>query len=68
LIELNLSANLVSGSEAVCIIASSIHWHTSKVIRGQAEAMISAMTCTSSRWTDRWPFKDAMQMPIVRKP
>ena len=68
LIELNLSANLVSGSEAVCIIASSIHWHTSKEIRDQAEAMIAAMTCSTSRWTDRWPFKDAMQMPIVGNP
>ena len=68
LIELNLSANLVSGSEAVCIIASSIHWHTSKEIRDQAEAMIAAMTCSNSRWTDRWPFKDAMQMPIVGDP
>jgi hypothetical protein len=68
LIELNLSANLVSGSEAVCIIASSIQWHTSKEIRGHAEAMIAAMTCSSPRWTDRWPFKDAMQMPIVRQP
>ena len=68
LIELNLSANLVSGSEAVCIIASSIHWHTSKEIRDQAEGMIAAMTCASSRWTDRWPFKDAMQMPIVGGP
>jgi hypothetical protein len=68
LIELNLSANLVSGSEAVCIIASSIHWHTSKEIRDQAEAMIAAMTCSNPRWTDRWPFKDAMQMPIVADP
>jgi len=68
LIELNLSANLVSGTEAVCIIASSIHWHTSKEIRDQAEAMIAAMTCSNSRWTDRWPFKDAMQMPIVGDP
>ena len=68
LIELNLSANLVSGSEAVCIIASSIHWHTSKEIRSQAEAMIAAMTSSSSRWTDRWPSKDALQMPIVREP
>ena len=68
LIELNLSANLVSGSEAVCIIASSIHWHTSKEIRDQAEGMIAAMTCSNSRWTDRWPFKDAMQMPIIVDP
>jgi len=68
LIELNLSANLVSGTEAVCIIASSIHWHTSKEIRDQAEGMIATMTCSSSRWIDRWPFKDAMQMPIVGDP
>ena len=68
LIELNLSANLVSGTEAVCIIASRIHWHTSKEIRDQAEAMIAAMTCSNSCWTDRWPFKDAMQMPIVADP
>ena len=68
LIELNLSANLVRGTEAVCIIASSIHWHTSKEIRDQAEAMIASMTCSNSRWTDRWPFKDAMQMPIVGNP
>jgi hypothetical protein len=53
---------------AACIIASSIQWHTSKEIRGQAEAMIAAMTCSSPRWTDRWPFKDAMQMPIIRQP
>jgi len=68
LIELNLSANLVSGSESVCIIASSIHWHTSKEIRDQAEMMIATMTCSNSHWTDRWPFKDAMQMPIVADP
>ena len=68
LIELNLSANLVSGSESVCIIASSIHWHTSKEIRDQAEMMIATMTCSNSHWTDRWPFKDAMQMPIVGNP
>jgi hypothetical protein len=66
-IEVNLSANLVSGSEAICIVASNINWHTSKEIRNQAEAMIATMTCNSSRWADQWPFKDAMQMP-VRKP
>jgi hypothetical protein len=68
LIELNLSANLVSGLEAVCMVASSIHWHTSKEIRDQAEGMIAAMTCSSSRWAERWPFKASMQMPISRQP
>ena len=68
IIEVNLTANLVSGSETVCIIASNIHWHTSKEIRNQAEGMAAAMACLGPRWVDQWPSKDAMQMPIVRKP
>jgi hypothetical protein len=30
--------------------------------------MITAMTYPSSRWSDQWPFKGAMQMPIVEDP
>jgi hypothetical protein len=66
LIELNLCANLVSGSEAVCIIASSINWHTSKEIRDQAEGMIARMTGTGVRWAKQWPFRDTLQMPVIK--
>jgi hypothetical protein len=65
LIEINLSASLVSGSDAVCVVASNINWHTSREIRSQAEAMIATMTSTGSRWAAQWPFKDAMRMPVV---
>ena len=67
-IEVNLTAHLVSGSETVCVVARNIHWHTSKEIRNQAEGMAAAMACLGPRWVDQWPSKDAMQMPIVRKP
>lgn len=67
-IEVNLSANLVSGSEAICIVASNINWHTSGKIRGAAEALIDDMV-GGSRSKDYWPFKDAMRLPVelVRK-
>jgi hypothetical protein len=63
-IEVNLSANLVSGIEAICIVASSINWHTSGRIRGTAEAMIDEMIGRSNRLKNNWPFKDPMRLPI----
>ena len=67
-IEINLTANLVSGSDVVCVVAAKINWHTSKEIRTRAETMIASMTCASSHWADQWPFKDTLQMPVVRGP
>ena len=64
-IEINLTGNLVSGTEAVCVIASKITWHTSREIRHWAEAKVSAM-CEGSQWVNRWPFTEPMQMPVSR--
>ena len=58
--------NLVSGAEAVCIVAASINWHTLKEIQDQAEGVIAKMTCKSARWVDQWLFRDSIQMPVVR--
>lgn len=63
-IEVNLSANLISGTEAVCMVASSINWHTSGKVRGAAEAMIDEMMGNSVRSKNSWPFRDAMQLPV----
>lgn len=65
-IEVNLSANLISGTEAICMVASSINWHTSARVRGAAEAMIDEMV-GNSQSNGYWPFKNAMRMPIVRE-
>jgi hypothetical protein len=63
-IEVNLSANLVSGADAICMVASSINWHTSARIRGAAEAMIDEMVRDLARSTNNWPFRDAMHLPV----
>jgi hypothetical protein len=65
-IELNVSANLVSGASVNCVVASSIHWHTSKLIRDMAENMIADLTSDGSRsWSKRWPSTDIMQLPVT---
>ena len=66
-IEVNLTANLGSGTEAVCVVAANINWHTSKDIRNQAEGMIARMTCKGARWVEQWPFRDSIQMPVARR-
>ena len=67
-IEINLSANLISGSEAICMVASKITWHTSRDVRLRAERMIAEMTCNGVRWSsDCWPFTNPMQMPVRKK-
>ena len=66
-IEVNLAASLISGAEAVCMVAGTINWHTSKEIRNQAEAMIEAMSNDGSAQTpERWPFKGILQLPVRR--
>jgi hypothetical protein len=65
-IELNVSANLVSGASVNCVVASSIHWHTSKLIRDLAESMSAELTSDGSRnWSKRWPSNDIMQLPVT---
>jgi hypothetical protein len=67
--EVSVTANLVSGSETICAIASNISWHTSKEIRNKAENMIARMTGSGARWAEQqWPFRDVLQMPINLKP
>lgn len=67
-IEVNLSANLVSGTEVICIVASNNNWHTSGKIQGAAEALIDD-TVGDSHSKGYWPFKDAIRLPVepVRK-
>ena len=63
-IMINLCGSLVSSSEAICVVASSIHWHTSAQIRITAEAMIEELKIVGNKKLPTWPFKDAMRLPI----
>jgi hypothetical protein len=72
-IEMNLSANLVSGTESNCVVASSILWHTSTKIRRTAETMIGELIGSSGRGMHRksslvWPFQESMRLPVNRQP
>ncbi len=72
-IEINLTANLVSGSRMTCPIAAKIIWHTSSKIRAQAEFMIAAMAGNGKysshshgrSWTDQWPSRETMKIPVT---
>jgi hypothetical protein len=70
-IEINLTANLVSGNRMTCPIAAKIIWHTSGRIRGQAEAILSAMNVNAhgngrsrgQTWSANWPSRETMKIP-----
>jgi hypothetical protein len=53
-IEINLIANLVSGSHLTCPLAAKITWHTSRKIRTQAESMMSGL---------KWPSQKILKFP-----
>ena len=65
-IEINLTANLVSGPQAACIVANSITWHTSKAVRDLAEPAIARMIGDHARWETRWPSSEPLTFPVER--
>ena len=65
-IEINLTANLVSGPQAACIVANSITWHTSKAVRNLAEPMIARMIGDHAHWETRWPSSEPLTFPVER--
>ena len=66
IIEINLTANLVSGPQAACIVANSITWHTSKAVRDLAEPAIARMIGDHARWETRWPSSEPLIFPVER--
>jgi|WetSurMetagenome_2_1015567.scaffolds.fasta_scaffold86492_2 hypothetical protein len=66
-IEVNVTANLVSGNRMTCTVASKINWHTSSKIRTQAETTSAAMGGNNhghSR-SAQWPFQESMKIPVT---
>jgi len=72
-IEINLTANLVSGNRMTCPIAAKIIWHTSSRIRAQAESMVAEMAGNGKdhghgrdrSWASRWPSRETLKIPVT---
>jgi hypothetical protein len=62
-IQVNIRGSLVSNESTSCIVADSIIWHTSELIRSDAERLIAKMT-SDARLTSHWPAKTEMALPV----
>lgn len=62
-IQVNVRGSIISDESTSCIVADSIHWHTSEQIRVDAERLVSKMF-SSSGLTARWPTKIEMVLPV----
>ena len=62
-IQVNIRSSLISNATTSCIVADSIIWHTSELIRSDAERLIAKMT-SNARLTTQWPMKTEMTLPI----
>lgn len=59
-------ASLISDVDTSCIVANSIIWHTSELIRSDAERLIYKMT-SDTRLTAQWPSKNKISLPVNGK-
>lgn len=60
-IQLSISANLVSATEATYLVAKSLTWHTSPTIMAEAENMIKAMA--RGKQVINWPSNSKIALP-----
>jgi len=65
-IQVNIMASLISDVDTSCIVADSIIWHTSELIRSDAERLIYKMT-SDTRLTAQWPSKNKISLPVNGK-
>ncbi len=63
-LQVNVTSHLVSGVFSSCVVAKSIQWHTSKLVREKAERMITEMTFGKGKLTDQWPSTEPMELPV----
>lgn len=65
-IQVNLRASLISNADTSCIVADSIIWHTSELIRSDADLLYAKMT-SDAQLTTQWPAKNKMNLPTKGK-
>ncbi len=62
-IQVNVRSSLISNENTSCVVVDSIAWHTSDIIRIDAERLIAKMN-SATPLTANWPTKTEMSLPI----
>lgn len=62
-IQVNIRSSLISNAITSCIVVDNVTWHTSEMIRSDADRLIAKMT-SDANLTTHWPAKAEMSLPI----
>lgn len=62
-IQVNVRSSLISNAVTSCVVVDSIVWHTSEVIRSDAERLIAKLS-SEALLISLWPTKTEMILPV----
>ncbi len=62
-IQVNIRSSMISNENMTCIVADSISWHTSELIRTDAERLIAKLS-SEGFLINHWPVRKKISLPV----